>query len=173
MSARTKKVLAVLGLVWGVPLLAVLGLGLWVKSMGVLSVEVDGKGPGNADVKIHVPGAIAQAGLFFVPDVVYAEMADGMDKWGGVVSALQGELENCPDAVFVQVDGASENVRIRKEGKHLIIDVDSVDETVHVKVPLGVVSRVLSKIDGQGGLGSIRVQGSGDCDVRKARVVGI
>lgn len=173
MNPRMKKILVVLGVVWGIPLVAVLGLGLWVKSMGVLSVEVDGHGPGGSDVKIQVPGAVAQAGLFFVPDVVYAEMADGMDKWGGVVSALQGELEKCPDAVFIQVDSARENVLIRKEGKHLVIDVDSADETVHVKVPLGVVSRVLSKIDGQGGFGSIRVEGTGDCAVKSARVIGI
>jgi hypothetical protein len=173
MNPRMKKVLAVLGVVWGVPLIAVLGIGLWVKSMGVLSVEVDAKGPGNSDVRIQVPGAVAQAGLFFVPDVVYAEMADGMDEWGAVVSALKGELENCPDAVFVQVDSDSENVLIRKEGKHLVIDVDSDDETVHVRVPLGIVSRVLSKIDGQGGFGSIRVQETGDCNVKRARVVGI
>jgi len=148
-NPRTRKILLVLGALWGIPLVAMLAAGLWVKSLGMVSVHVADRRPGGTNVNIQVPGVLASAGLMFLPDVVCAEMADDVDShWGEVVKAVEKELRNCPDAVFVQVDGDDENVSIRKEGKHLIIDVDSDDETVHLKVPFHLVSTVLSKIDG-------------------------
>jgi hypothetical protein len=134
---------------WGIPLVAMLAVGLWVKSLGMVSVRVAEHRPGGTNVNIQVPGVLASAGLMFLPDVVCAEVADDVDgQWGDVVKAVEKELRNCPDAIFVQVDSDHENVSIRKEGKHLVIDVDSDDESVHLRVPFHLVSTVLSKIDG-------------------------
>lgn len=149
MSPRTRKILLVLGAMWGIPLVAMLAAGLWVKSLGMVSVHVAEHRPGGTNVDLQVPGVLASAGLMFLPDVVCAEMAEDVDShWGEVVKAVEKQLRNCPDAVFVQVESERENVSIRKEGKHLVIDVDSDDETVHLKVPFHLVSTVLSKIDG-------------------------
>jgi hypothetical protein len=155
-NSRTKKILLVLGAMWGVPLVAMLAAGLWVKSLGMVSVHVADRRDGT-NIDLQVPGVLASAGLMFLPDVVCAEMSDEMDgRWGSVVRALESQLKECPDAVFVQVESDDENVLIRKDGKHLVIDVDSDDETVHLKVPFHLVSTVLSKIDGDGNMVRIR-----------------
>ncbi|TPW16863.1 MAG: hypothetical protein FD129_590, partial [bacterium] len=113
MNPRTKKVLIVLGALWGIPMVAILVVGLWVKSLGMISVQVAEHRPGGTNLDIHIPGALASAGLLLLPDEVCAEVADNMDHdWGRVVKALEGELSKCPDAVFVEVNSPDENVLI-------------------------------------------------------------
>lgn len=172
MNPRAKKVLIVLGALWGIPMMAILVVGLWVKSLGMISVQVAEHGPGGSNVNLQIPGALASAGLMFLPDVVCAEMADNMDdRWGTVVKALGGELSRCPDAVFVQVKSPDETVLIRKEGVHLVIDVDSDDETVHVRVPIKLVTCVLSRIEGHHGITRTCLRGSDDCRIRRVNRV--
>ena len=165
MKPQTRKVLIVLGTLWGIPLVAMLVIGLWVKSLGMVSVQVAEHRPGGDNVSVMIPGALASAGLMFLPDVVCAGMAEGIDdRWATVVRAVERELSKCPDAVFVQVESDDENVLIRKEGVHLVIDVDSDDETVHVKVPVKLVAGVLGKIEGFS-----KVSVDGDCPVTHIR----
>ena len=172
MNPRAKKVLIVLGALWGVPMVAILVVGLWVKSLGMISVQVAEHGPGGTNVNLQIPGALASAGLMFLPDVVCAEVADNVDAdWGRVVKALESELSKCPDAIFVEVKGPDENVLIRKEGQNLIVDVDSDHETVHIKVPLNLVTGFLAKIEGHHGTSRISVNGAGNCRIRKVNRV--
>ena len=75
MNPRTKKVLLVLGAMWGIPLVAMLAAGLWVKSLGMVSVHVADRRDGT-NIDLQVPGVLASAGLMVLPDVVCAEMAE-------------------------------------------------------------------------------------------------
>lgn len=168
MNPRTKKIAIVLGVLWGIPMLAILVVGLWVKSLGMISVQVAEHRPGGSNVNLQIPGVLASAGLMFFPDVVCAEVADNMDNhWGTVVKAIESELATCPDAVFVEVTGSDENVLIRKEGVHLVIDIDSDDETVHVRVPLKLVTGVLAKFEAHEGMSKVRVTREGTCRIRR------
>ncbi|MDZ4805512.1 MAG: hypothetical protein SGI90_11690 [Candidatus Eisenbacteria bacterium] len=56
MNPRAKKVLIVLGALWGIPMVAILVVGLWVKSLGMISVQVAERGPGGTNVNLQIPG---------------------------------------------------------------------------------------------------------------------
>jgi hypothetical protein len=64
-----------------------------------------------------------------------------------VARAVCRELDSCPDGVLVDVSGPRENVQIVKQGRVVVVDVDSREETVHVSVPLRSVSKILSKLE--------------------------
>lgn len=153
MTPRTKKLLILLGLLWGMPALMCAGLAWCVHGAGTVSVEVSEHRPGGSDVRIHVPGALAQTCLWLIPDVAIEEAGRDLAHAGpaaGVIRALARELKNCPDAVFVDVVSAEETVRLAKQNRHLIVDVDSADETVHIRVPIAVVATALSRINDAG-----------------------
>lgn len=153
MTSRTKKVLIVLGVLWGIPALLCAGVAWWVHQTGTVSVEVSEHRPGGSDVRIHVPGALAQTCLWLIPDVAIEEAGRDLEHAGpaaGVIRALSRELKDCPDAVFVDIVSADETVRVAKQNRHLLVDVESADETVHLRVPIAVVATALSRIDDKG-----------------------
>ena len=56
------------------------------------------------------------------------------------------ELQNYPDATFVEVTGPREHVRIFTRGGILTIDVDSPDETVRVAMPLATLADLTAEL---------------------------
>jgi len=143
-----KRVFSILFLLWGLPLILALGVGVWVSHAGMIAVNVVEHRPGGDEVHVKVPGALVEMALPFVPDVVCMDASGEMEKWGPVLKSICGELRSMDDGVLVEVSGRRENVLIHKKGGSVIIDVDSDDETVHITMPLGTVSAVLSKFQG-------------------------
>lgn len=145
-----KRILAILFVLWVVPLSVALGLGFWVSHAGMIAVNVDEHGPGGSKVHVRVPAAMVLAALPFVPTVVCDEADAKMEQWGPLMRVLCDELDDMGDGVLVEVTSRDENVSIVKKGRHLVIDCDSDGETVHVSLPIGTVSAVLSKFEGCG-----------------------
>ena len=145
-----KKLLAAILILWGAPLAVMLGVWTWASRAGTIVVHVDEHRPGGDRVHIQVPGALAEVALQFLPDVMCVEAADHYDEWAPIVEAACSELSSCPDGVFVEASGPREHVRIMKKGRSIVVNVDSDDETVHIVMPLRIVSTVLSKFDGAG-----------------------
>lgn len=62
---------------------------------------------------------------------------------------LHRSLRGIPNCVLVEVhdDGSDEGVRIAKQGRNLVIDGRSPEETVHASVPIRLLGAVLSRIE--------------------------
>lgn len=174
MTPRTKKLVLLLGVLWGVPILLAAGMAWWVHSAGTVTVEVTEHRAGGSDVRIHIPGALAQACLWLVPDAALAEVDRDVRRAGpasDVIRALSRELKNCPDAVFVDVASVDETVRLAKKDRYLVVNVDSADETVHIRVPIAIVASAMTRIDGHG---CFRGDGTGHGRINCGRrIVGI
>lgn len=142
-----RRRLLVFLLLWGLPLALALGGALWVSHAGMIAVNVDGRGPGGDHVHLVVPAAMVNLALRFIPEPVCVTARGEMEHWGPVARALSRELPRCSDGVLVDVRGPGETTLIEKRGNCLVVSVDSRDEQVHVKIPLGTVSAVLAKLE--------------------------
>jgi len=114
-----------------------------VTSQGMLAIDVVEKSPGGARIKMMVPGALVNFCLSFVPAVMPPEerehMRDEIGRYEPLLAVVVDELEKAPDMVFVEVDEGDEHVTIAKRDGHLVIDVETDDEDVSVKVPVASV----------------------------------
>jgi len=146
MIAR-KRFLLTIGLLWGVPIVAIFAAGAWFSHAGVVSVKVDEHGPGGDRVHVTVPGAMIQMAVAVLPGQVYEEAADEIGPYMPLIRSVCDELAKCPDGVFVDVESDGETVQVAKRGGHLVVDVESEDESVHVKMPLSTVAVFLSRIE--------------------------
>ena len=62
-----------------------------------------------------------------------------------MLSVLQGlctDLAGRPDFVLVEVENASERVRVEKKDGALHVSVDSGDESVRIEIPLASIAKV-------------------------------
>ena len=110
---------------------------------GIVSIDVVEKTPGGARVKLVVPGVLVNFCLSFAPIAIPPDeqerMRDELSRYEPLIAAVVDELENAPDMVFVEVEEGDEHVTIAKRDGHLVIHVDTDDETVNVKVPVASV----------------------------------
>lgn len=111
-----------------------------VTSQGMLAIDVYEKTPGGARIKLIVPGALVNLCLSFVPVAMppeeRARMQEELERYEPLLVAVVDELEQAPDMVFVEVEDGDEHVTISKRNGHLVIEVDTDDEEVHVAVPV-------------------------------------
>ena len=125
---------------WAVLLGAVYAYG------GIMTVRVHERSEG---LNIYVPvpmavvdGAVATA-VHVMPHDDWLELQADLDlgEWGPMVREVLEVLDECPDALLVEVIDAHEHVRISKEGRHLKVEVDSDDVDVRVSIPTRSVRR--------------------------------
>ncbi len=64
-----------------------------------------------------------------------------------MVRAAMRRLSETPDFTMIQIDSATERVKIDKKGKHLVIDVVDEEETVHLSVPISVVTSIMRRLE--------------------------
>ncbi len=115
---------------------------------GSIAVRVDDR---NGDrIAVTVPAGLARIAIAAVPASVLGDALDELDELGQWMPAAragwQGLVET-PDFVLVEVQGRDETVLVRKQGRRLVVHVDSPDARVDVSVPLGTVDALLSKLD--------------------------
>ena len=139
MASSNKRFLGIfLGLTVALMLVGV-GLAWSVHSAGMLEVDIQSKGPGGCDISgIRIPAALGHVAIAMIPGHMMGLEGPEMDIWPPLVRAACSELSRCPDFTLVEVHTDDEHVRVRKQGRQLIVDVDTYDERVHVTVPLGV-----------------------------------
>ena len=70
-----------------------------------------------------------------------------MKGWMPTAQAAIDALAAQPDFTLVQVDDGNDHVTIRKEGRKLVIEIDSPDERVRVSIPLTTVREFCKKLD--------------------------
>ena len=114
-----------------------------VTSQGMLAIDVYEKSPGGTRIKLLVPGALVNLCLSFVPAAMPPDererMQEELERYEPLLAAVVDELEKAPDMVFVEVDEGDEHVTISKRNGHLVIEVDTDDEEVHVALPVASV----------------------------------
>jgi len=113
---------------------------------GVGSVYVDNK---DVSLWLPVPMAIVDLGLWVIPKKDLQDVRENLVPVKDLVSAGFHELQNSPDATFVEVKTPDESVLVLKQGSDLVVDVDSRTEgKVRVKLPLHSLERILRTLGG-------------------------
>jgi hypothetical protein len=118
-----------------------------VHRAGVIVVEVTPTDGCRGDrVSLRVPGALVAGAALFVPESALREAQADLHRWGPVALQALHELEHAPDCELVRIDGPRERVRIAKQDRSLVFDVQDGGETVHLIIPLATAKAVLQRL---------------------------
>lgn len=125
-------------------LLVVLPLAL-LALPGIVIVDVQEGGPDGAHIVLPVPLGLARLASVCVPDQArQVKCPTELQHWAPVADEMIAGLRDQPDFTLVEVDERDDHVRVRKEGRHLLVDVTSASgDEVHCRLPLRTVARVL------------------------------
>lgn len=113
---------------------------------GTIRVDVDEHKAGGSHVHIWVPAALVPATLHFVPDDKVQEAAVRAKEALPIAEIVAKELENYPNAEFVQVDGDEEHVKVSVRSGKVYVDVQDHGDEVHVAVPVSTIRDVIENI---------------------------
>lgn len=149
MSRKPRPILRFFLIALLILLVPVFVLATTVAATGTITVKVHEPSE-DLDLFIPVPALLVDLALFAAPYVIpaeeLAEVRREIDPYREAIRSVADELEDCPDAVLVEVKSDREQVRISKKGRSFHIDVDSADGDVEVKVPARLLGRALSVI---------------------------
>lgn len=113
---------------------------------GMVTVHVKEKQDGqNTNVYVPVPAGLIYGGLALAEVFAPEELAKARTEIGEAGPALAEvlrALEDCPDAVLVDVQDDDEHVQIAKRGRSFEIHVKDGESDVHVSLPAGLMSRI-------------------------------
>lgn len=113
---------------------------------GTIRVDVDEHRPGGSHVHFWMPAAAVSAALHFVPDDKLQEAADRSREMLPVIQVVAEQLQDYPNAEFVQVDGEDEHVKISVHYGKVYIDVQDHGDDVHVAVPVSTIRDVVESV---------------------------
>ena len=109
---------------------------------GVIRVSVDEARQNGDHVHLVLPATIVSVGMRLIPEREFDHALREAGPYMPMLDSLSKELSRLPDFELVSVDSAEEHVRVRTEGRHLVIDVHSQEETVHVSLPLATLRHI-------------------------------
>ena len=137
-----KTVLTVIGCL-------VLLAGVTLAALPWVVVDVRQVEPEAFHITVPLPLPLARAALLFVDeDEVRVELPELARFLAGAEEMVR-LLAEAPDAELLHVTSRNEEVLISKVGDDLEIDVETMDEEVHVRVPLSRFEELLSYYDGE------------------------
>lgn len=121
-----------------------------VVTSGLVTVKVNETKPGGTNLFVPVPAGLLYLGMDLLPLLDHNhEMARArkqMGAWAPAVEAAMQSLEDCPDAVLVDVQDRKETVKIVKVGRTIEIRVHGDDGDVHVSLPAHLFTRVARQL---------------------------
>lgn len=96
---------------------------------------------------VVVDGAVATAS-HVMPANEWLELQAELDigEWGPLVREVLEVLDDCPDAVLVEVFEEHEHVRVTKEGRYLKVEVEADDMDIKVSIPTRSVRRTVNRL---------------------------
>lgn len=124
--------------------------GAYTMREGVIRIDVDEYRAGGSHVHMWVPAAVVPMAMRFVPAEHMRHVSYEARQAMPILHAIVKELKRYPDTEFVEVDDRDEHVRIRTQGRRLQIDVDALDEKVHILCPLSTIEDVTIQIEEHG-----------------------
>jgi hypothetical protein len=117
-----------------------------IVTSGLVTVKVNETKPGGTNLYVPVPAGLVYLGLDLLPLLDHhhgmARAHEEMGAWAPAVQAFAQSLEDCPDAVLVDIQQRNETVKIVKVGRTIEIRVHGDDGDVHVSLPAHVFTRV-------------------------------
>ena len=148
MSRATRRAVGTVVIVTAMLLTMGAGLTYAVNRAGVIEVDIHAKGPGGTDLRgLKIPGSLAEAALVCIPSSAFREAHEEIGEFGPLMRKACQALARQDDFTLVEVRSDSETVLIRKEGNHLVIEVDTFDERIHVKVPISLAEAFAKKLE--------------------------
>jgi hypothetical protein len=112
---------------------------------GIAVVNVHDKVHGKR-IFVPVPVGLMNFGLNMIPGEMLSQVRNDLGPHRKIVQSLANELENLPDTDFVDVQSKNERVLVSKNGRNLIIDVQTPEESVYVSVPIRSTSSIVAKL---------------------------
>ena len=122
------------------------------------SIRVEVQSTRGTDLSLRIPAGLANLAIAVTPTAPFRELSrelraelepwsEEVDRVWPVLRNSYRELAAAPDFALVEFHGNGEDVRVRKQGSTIVVDVRSHGEDVHVVVPLSTLRRALSKLE--------------------------
>ncbi len=121
-------------------------MSLYTFREGVIRVDVDEHREGGSHVHVWVPAAAVPMALHFVPKQNFQRLPKEANDCLPLLQIVTAELRKYPDTTFVDVEDGDEHVKVATVGGKIQIDVVSLEENVHVAVPLSTVNDVVHQL---------------------------
>ena len=112
---------------------------------GVVTVKINEKRPNGTNLYLPVPAALVYLSMDLLPlmdEGELDEMRSELGDWRPFVAATLNGLEDCPDAVLVDVQDGHESVRIVKQGRDIEIRVHGAEGDFEISLPARLFSRM-------------------------------
>jgi hypothetical protein len=157
MSRGVKVLLIAGGLLFALAFNATLLAGIVVyraARQGTAVVKVHEKAPGGVRLSVPVPVALVNAALYLTPRGHVAPLDPEARRWLNVARVALAEIEDCPDAVLVEVRSPGEHIVVAKRGGELVVDVDNHGDSVQVTMPAGALDDILDALASHAGSSS-------------------
>jgi len=145
MSRRRKLILGIV-LLFAVLMVGTVGLGAATAvGRGVIQVRIDSGDRDGGHFGLAVPAVLIDAAILLAPmHLVEDELpVEEIRPYLPLLRELSSQIERLPDAVFVEVNGPDETVRIEKKNGRFVIDVTGPGERVHLSVPVSTVTHAM------------------------------
>jgi hypothetical protein len=148
---RPAKVLTIVALaLLALPVGATLVLAASVVTHGVVTVNVNETRDGGTRLYLPVPADLLYLGMDLLPlldhDGDLARARREIGPWAPVAAAALQSLEDCPDAVLVDIEEKGETVKIVKVGRSIEIRVHDQGGDVQVSLPAHLFTRVARQL---------------------------
>lgn len=117
-----------------------------LQQTGLLVVRVQDK-VNQKNIFVPVPMLLVSGAIHLIPNTKLDLARERLDQekiqW---VMAATDELARCPDANFLEVQTATEQVLIAKRGSNLLLDLDTPENRVYVSVPIHAARNALTNL---------------------------
>jgi hypothetical protein len=120
-------------------------VGFYAIQSGIAVIDFRDKVEGK-HVFVPVPVGLVNHGINMLPGHMLQQVRGDIGPHNRIIQQLATELENIPDTDFVEIQKANERVLISKSGRNLIIDVDTPEESIYVRVPIRSTSSLIAKL---------------------------
>lgn len=121
-----------------------------VVTQGLVTVKVNEPKPDGTNLYLPVPAGLVYLGIDLLPlldkDHHMQKARKEMGAWGPFAAAALQALEDCPNAVLVDVQDGKETVKIVKEGHTIEVRVHSADGNVQISLPAHLFSKVAHQL---------------------------
>ena len=125
---------------------------------GLITVEVEEKVPGGTHVSGSVPATLVRLGVGVGLGVAHrfdpqleSELSAAREQaepWLPATREILSALEDAPSTPLVEVTTDDTRVRVSKEGRRLVIEVDDPEFRVFVSTPVHLAGAVLDSVFG-------------------------
>lgn len=123
-----------------------LAVAVVLQQTGVLVVKVQDK-VNHKNVFVPVPMLLVSGAIHLIPKTNLASARDRVNeeeiRW---LLAATDELARCPDANFLEVQTAADQVLIAKRGSNLLLDLNTPGNRVYVSVPIHAARKTLTNL---------------------------